>query len=404
MSKQQDEQQELDPNTVEGVKYLKQVFGLLQRLAPAGCQRDQAGNRDFKFSQYAGLLLLGLFNPIVQSVRGLSQLSELRKVQRVLRGPRVSIGSFSESVRVFDPALLEPILQELLAKVPPRAYGRPGAGIPEELVRRLTAVDGSALRVLPQIVAATGRQGGKWRLHLQLEVLRGLPERATVTPDEVGGAADERSVLAANLRAGRLYVIDRGYERYTLLIDIVAAGSDYVCRVQRRNVDVLEVRPLSAAARDAGVLSDELVQLGCSRKEVGKVEHPVRRIVIAGGVPHGPKRSVRPRSQEVVLLTNLLDVPAEVIAAIYRLRWSIELFFRFFKHVLGCHKLISHKPDGVAIQVYCALIAALLLCLATGRSVGRRGFELVCLYFQGWAEEDELIAGLDKLARSQKNG
>ena len=102
-----------------------------------------------------------------------------------------------------------------------------------------------------------------------------------------------------------------------------------------------------------------------------------------------------------MLLTNLPDVPAEVIAALYELRWSIELFFRFFKHVLGCDQLLSHKPEGVMIQVYCALIAALLMSLTLGENIGRRGFELICLYLQGWAEEDELLDGLRRLAAAK---
>jgi hypothetical protein len=48
-----------------------------------------------------------------------------------------------------------------------------------------------------------------------------------------------------------------------------------------------------------------------------------------------------------------LDVPAELIAEIYRHRWTIELFFRFFKHFLGCRHLLSQAPVGIEIQTYC---------------------------------------------------
>lgn len=385
---------DLDPATVAGVKYLQRLFPLLQRLAPAGTERDVAGNRKLLFSQYAGLVLLGMFNPTLQSLRGLSEMSRLRKVQKALGGPRASLGSLSESVRVFDPELLEPIFRELFAQLPakaPRATGN----IPLELVRRLTAVDGSALRALPQIVAAVGSErGAKWRLHLQFEVHREIPEHAALTPDETGGDDDERSVLSRNLRAGRAYLLDRGYERYRLFNDIVAARSDYVCRVQHRTLVVVDTRELSSAARDARVLSDEIVTLPGAT-------HPVRRVIIQKAA-QGRRRTDKSNSDKIVLLTNLRDVPAEIIAALYELRWSIELFFRFFKHVLGCRHLLSHKPEGILIQVYCALIAALLMSLTLGDNVGRRGFELICLYLQGWAEEDELLDGLRRLNAKQK--
>ena len=400
----------LDPSTVTGMKSLARLYSLMERLAPAGCERDAAGNRRLLFSQYAGLVLLGLFNPTLQSLRGLSEASRLRKVQKALGGPRASLGSLSESVRVFDPQLLEPVFRELFAQLPqkqlPRqttrgsAAGMTSSGnqhagnIPLELARRLTAVDGSALRALPQIVAAVGSErNAKWRLHLQFEVHRELPEHATLTPDETGGDDDERSVLSRNLRAGRAYLLDRGYERYTLFNDIVAAKSDDVCRVQHRSLVVVETRELSQAARDARVISDEIVT-------IKGATHPVRRVLIQK-VAQGRRRTDKTNSDKIVLLTNLLDVPAEIIGALYELRWSIELFFRFFKHVLGCRHLLSHKPEGVMIQVYCALIAALLMSLTLGDNVGRRGFELICLYLQGWAEEDELLDGLRRLTAKQ---
>ena len=86
-----------------------------------------------------------------------------------------------------------------------------------------------------------------------------------------------------------------------------------------------------------------------------------------------------------------------MIAAIYQQRWLIEIFFRFFKHILGCRHLLSHDPVGIEIQAYCAIIACLLISLWTGRKPTLRTFEMLCLYFQGWAQEDELLAHLKKL-------
>jgi hypothetical protein len=395
------DRKELDPATVQGVRQLKGIFRALERLAPVGCERDHAGNRQLLFHQYAGLVLLGLFNPTLQTVGGLSQLSELRKVQKLLGGPRVSVGSFSEAARVFDSEALRQIFEELYESLPAPSRTISGGTIPDELLHKLTVADGSALRALPKLVAAAAQ--GKWRVHLEFEVLRSRPERMLLTPDEVGGAADERSVLAQGLRRGRMYVLDRGYERYALLDQIVQAGSDYLVRVQQRPLSVLKELPLSEEDREAGVLQDELVQPGRSRPEVGSITHAVRRLVLS--IPEqGRRRTDRPSSENIVLLTNLADVPAEVLAAIYRLRWSIELFFRFLKHVLGCRHLLSHKSEGVAIQVYCALIAALLMSHLTGQSVGKRGFELVCLYLSGWAEEDELAAGIERLVRRKTKG
>lgn len=393
----------LDPATVQGVQHLKKVFRLLERLAPVGCERDRAGNRKLHFSQYAGLVLLGLFNPTLQSVAGLKELSALRKVQKLLGGSRVSAGSFSEAVRVFDPEALRRIFEELLESLPPPARIISGGAIPAALLSRLTVVDGTVLKVLPRLVSAeTVSNKDHWRMHLEFEVCRALPGQMTLTPNEAGGETDERSVLSRQLRPARTYLLDGGYEQYALLEAIAQEKSDYVCRVQKRPMRILEERAVSEEAREAGVVRDELVQPGQSSSAVGAITHRVRRITLAASGP-GRLRTDRPVSEEVVLLTNLVDVPAEVLSAVYRMRWSIELFFRFLKHVLGCRHLLSEKPEGVAIQMYCALIAALLLSQLTGQSFGKQGLRLLSLYLSGWAEEDELLAGLSRLPGKKKS-
>ena len=149
--------EELDPATVTGVKYLRMVFRLFDRLAASGCERDRAHNRELFFNQYAGLVLLSFFNPTLQTVDGLSDLSALKKVQKLLGGSRASPGSLSESVRVFEPELLAKIFEELLESVPKESLGRSFGSIPQELVQKLTAVDGSAFRALPSL-----RQTSEW--------------------------------------------------------------------------------------------------------------------------------------------------------------------------------------------------------------------------------------------------
>jgi hypothetical protein len=393
--------------TIQGLGQLKKVFAAFEKLAPVGTERDKSNNRTLLFSQYASLVLLSMFNPAMQCVRGLSDGSALKKVQKRIGGGRVSIGSLSESVRVFDPAKLESMIEGLIADLPQQSIG---AGplrnipdsIPREIAEKLVATDGSSFRVLPQIVNAIGaNHDGKWKLHLQFRVLKGTTRKAVITPDETGGADDERSVLGRNIEPDLIYLADRGFERYSLLALIVRRGSNYVIRCQMRPVEVIEDRPLSDAAREARVISDQIVRLRQSRSEVGAVEAPVRRIVIESRGQGKHKRNSSAADQ-IVLLTSLLDVPAEVIAGMYSLRWTIELFFRWLKHLLACRHLLSTKSEGVTIQIYCALIAALLLAQITGMNVGRRAFNMVCLFLQGWADADELADTLARIQASQK--
>ena len=144
--------------------------------------------------------------------------------------------------------------------------------------------------------------------------------------------------------------------------------------------------------------------LGCDSKR-DELKQPLRVIKIAGK-PHR-KRSGKtgrggPEQGECLLIaTDRMDTPVEVIGLIFRQRWAVEIFFRFFKHVLGCRHLLSHRRNGIEIQVYMAIIICMLIALWTGRKATLRTVEMIRFYFIGWADANELethIATLKKLS------
>mgnify|MGYP001213272447 FL=1 len=91
-----------------------------------------------------------------------------------------------------------------------------------------------------------------------------------------------------------------------------------------------------------------------------------------------------------MLATNALELSAELIAIAYRYRWQIELFFRWLKCVLGCRHLLSESAQGVTLQVYCGIVAALLISLWVGGKPTKRTYEMLCHYFNGWASAEEV--------------
>lgn len=381
-----------------GFRYFQQLAPLLARLHDVGCQRDKAGNRRLHYDQYCLLILLFFFNPVVQSLRGLQQASTLKKVQKLLGCSRAALGSLSEAVQVFDPERLREIIGEMADKLPPITRDARLS----ELRDVVTLVDGTLLAALPRIaaLACETRPSKKsaGRLHTQFEVLRQLPVRMDLTPADNRGVANEKAVLREHLEQGRCYVMDRGYEQFALFNAIAAAGSSYVCRVREdHHFRPTEVRPLSGADIAAGATFDAVGDLGSPNSK--RIEHPdhLVRTVHVRMTPH-PKRGVGNQTPvTLILVTNLLDLPAELIGLLFHYRWAIELFFRFFKHVLGCRHLLSHDPVGIQIQTYCAIIACLVITLATGRKPSLRTYEMVCFYFSGLADEDELIAHIERL-------
>ena len=105
----------------------------------------------------------------------------------------------------------------------------------------------------------------------------------------------------------------------------------------------------------------------------------------------------------LLLITTLdeLDWPATDVLRLYRVRWQIELFFRWLKCILGCRHLLSTSQNGVTIQVYLALIASLLISLWVGHKPTKLTYETLCFYFLGVVELDELTDHIATLKRHQ---
>ena len=203
--------------------------------------------------------------------------------------------------------------------------------------------------------------------------------------------------------------MDRGYAKFRLFNEIVAAQSSYVCRIRDNSAwEVVEERPLSPAAVAERVTQDALITLGASSKKPARPDHQVRLITIQCKPHRKAGRSQRysragstgPACDGVLrLATNLLDVPAEIIALLYHYRWTIEIFFRFFKQILGCRHLLSHGQNGIEIQTYCAIIACMLISLWTDKKPTLRTYEMICWYLMGVADLEEMLGHIEKLKK-----
>ena len=149
--------------------------------------------------------------PVVDRPRALQQVSEWDKVQKRFPLSWASIGSLSEASRVFDAALLQPIIAERGDQPQPLARDPRRVAVPHPL----TLVDGTLRLALPQWIQApllkrqTDSGQVKWRLHAQFEVERGPPTRIDVTPNG-GGKQDARAVLKRTREPDRRNGMDRG--------------------------------------------------------------------------------------------------------------------------------------------------------------------------------------------------
>jgi hypothetical protein len=371
---------------LQGTRLVRQMRHLLGRLHDSGTARDRSGNRQLFCDDYIALLLLYFFTPAITSLRALQQVSGWERTRQKLGVRRTSLGSLSEAARVFDAQLLEPLLQELIGELVPHKSGREA-----DALKGLTAVDGSIFPALSRMAWALWQDQDHRgvKLHLHFDVLKAAPCQLAVTP----AACSEPAQLAAMLKSGRLYVLDRGYASFELYRDILQAGSSLVARVKDDvALHVQEERTLNEAAGKAGVIRDVILKrLGTSRhKDV--VGRPMRLVIVRVTNRDGSLT-------DLWLVTDRLDLDADLVALAYKYRWTIELFFRWLKCVLGARHLVAHNANGVLLQMYAAMIVCLLIQLRMGGQPTKRTFEAVQFYLMGWVSDEELDAHLVALKK-----
>ena len=395
--------QPLQAKDVRCLGHLKRVFTLLDQLQDVGTGRDTAGNRRLFFGDYCKLVLLYVWNPLIDSLRVLQEALALEPVARALGVRRFSLGSFSEAPRAFDPEQLKPVIAELAAEL------RPMERDPRlrQVKHAITLVDSTVLTALGRLAKAaagaqarfsTARDGRAvygWRLHTQLELDTFGPHRIDRTGARNAGANREHNVLRRTLEAGRCYVDDGGYADASLFDDIVDAGSSYVTRIRAdASFQVVEERLLSDAALAAGVVRDAVVVLGDGRR---RGRHAVRLVAVQVE-PHERRTRRDPKKQSdlIPLATSLIDLPAELVAFVYQHRYTVELFFRVFKQLLGLRHLLSQRAEGIDIQVYCTAIVCLLICLITGTRPTKSNRNMIGWHLIGLASEQDLLNHLNR--------
>src|ERR1700689_1402607 len=140
----------ISADQLHGMKQLRRVAGLLSHLHEAGCDRDQAGNRELHFDDYVLLILLYLFNPLIDSMGMLQKVAELPEIQKRLGIKRFSVGSFSESCRVFEPPMFQHVVNQLAGGLLPIDR----AGLLRQLPGKLTLVDSTVIQTLCTVAQA----------------------------------------------------------------------------------------------------------------------------------------------------------------------------------------------------------------------------------------------------------
>jgi hypothetical protein len=186
---------------------------------------------------------------------------------------------------------------------------------------------------------------GAVKLHLLLDHDGYLPVFGHITDGKTG---DVKVAQTLDFPKGSIVALDRGYTDYRLYARWTREGVFFVTRL-KTNADFVVVESLPVP-KGSNVLRDEIIRLNPFM--AGRPDLPdLRRVVIW----------LEDKQQELVLLTNNFKLAASTIAAIYKERWQIELFFKLLKQQLKIKTFVGTSANAVHIQIWTALIAVLVV-------------------------------------------
>ena len=182
------------------------------------------------------------------------------------------------------------------------------------------------------------------KLHTLLDLRGAIPTFIHISD---GKLHDVNVLDIMPVEAGAFYVMDRGYLDFARLYEMHQTGAFFVTRA-KRGMDARRVYS-SPTQRDTGVICDQRVMLNGFYSAQAYPEH-LRRV-----------RYKDPESgKTLVFLTNNTSLPALTIAALYKGRWQVELFFKWIKQHLRIKRFLGTSENAVKSQIWCAGLALIL--------------------------------------------
>jgi len=337
------------------MRYQSTVFGQLLKAVPRSWfEREAEGHRQGRKKRTLPawkhlVVMVGAQLSGARSLRDLERLVEQQSgaLAHLGLGP-VARSTLSDANRDRPAALFEAVARRLSALAAGNAQGK----------EALRLIDATRIWA-GQRVAAWAKGGVK--LHLCLAPAQARPVWFEMTTDRVN---DITPAKAMPIEPGVSYVFDKAYYDFSFWAKLDAAGCRFVTRIKKNSPTWLVAeRP----PEGEGIRFDRIVTL--SERLASQRRNPVQRDVRLIG------SRMETTGTEITLITNDLTAPAAEIAALYAARWDVECFFKWIKQNLKLAHFLGTSENALKIQIMAALIAYLLLRLATLAHNARLGLQ-----------------------------
>ena len=326
-------------------KYLSKaytnIFSPALDTVPELPKLEARGNRPLQMTFEDQLRILVYFHlQEHKSGRHLLQELEENKFVKAVIAPQAGIkkSSFSEAINTRGLEQLIILFEKLQQKAAKRIPKR------DKHLGDIVAIDGSVIEAVPSMHWADYSQTQKKaKVHLGFDINRGFPKKLCLSDCKV----DERPFASHLLEKGQTGVMDRNYQKYNMFDLWQEEGKHFVCRIRvdakKTILKSYEIKPESIVFYDAIVLLGT-AKVNQTKKKVRVVAYRVKNI-------------------EYWIATDRLDLSAEDVANIYKLRWDIETFFAWWKRHLKVYPIIARSKYGLMVQLLAGLITYILLAI-----------------------------------------
>jgi hypothetical protein len=343
---------------LQAMQYQSTVFAQLLKALPRGLFERLAkpfagGRAKRRLSDWNHLVAM-----VFAQASGTRSLRDLQQVVERHDGVARHVGlaglkrsTLSDANRDRPAGLFEAVARQLAGQL-----AEPG--LAGETVRLIDATHFLAGR---RIAAWSGTGGVK--LHMMYELESQRPVCFATTPKRLN---DIVAATAMAIDPDVTYVFDKGYYHFAFWAKIDACGSRFVTRLKRNSpVAVSHRRPVSEGG---SIVFDQVGRL--NQRLMHQARNPYDKPLRVIGVTIGGGR-------QITLISNDLDSSAEAIAGLYKKRWQIELFFKWIKQNLKLKHFLGISRNAVIIQIMAALIACMLMRIATLRAKTSLGLQAV---------------------------
>ena len=338
----------------------KSVFGQLISLIDDKTIKDAVKKNDsdryvkrFKSKDHLISMLFCSFakcnslREVSGAMLGLSGKTESFQLNHIPKRSTLSDANKNRKVEFF-----EDIYNKLL-----REYGSvlSDSRIQDVLKKQVKIVDSTTISLFKDILSCVGRKAkdgkskGGIKVHTVINADEKVPSLVWFSP---ATTHDHNFLQQLKCDDNTIYVFDKGYNDYKAFKHFTDNETGFVTRIKDNAVyEELEIKEVSEDIH-SGVLQDEIIEIEVKEgKTISKLK--VRKV----------KFYDRENKREFEFITNLFELRADLIAALYKIRWQIELLFKQLKQNFPLRYFLGDNENAIKIQIYCVLIVNLLIAV-----------------------------------------